>query len=65
MTSIVDNNRVLYLDSNNFLHNLNNCAYYGYMSSIHGVYFIHGKRYTKDVWEVETNRLKILNSLED
>ena len=46
----------IYVDSNNFLHNLEG------LSSFES-YYIHGKRYTKKEYDIERNRILMLEEL--
>ena len=49
-----------YVDSNNYLHNLNGPAWcFSGMLDYH----IHGKQYTKEEWDIERNRLLMLEEL--
>ena len=48
-----------YVDSNNFLHNLEGKAWYGGIME----YWIHGKNYEKKEWEIERNRLLMLEDV--
>ena len=53
--------RKIYVDSNSFLHNLNGYAYH---SPTFFQYRIHGINYkSKEVWEIEANRLLMLDEL--
>ena len=50
---------LIYVDSNNYLHNLDGYAYNKCE------YFIHGKQYkTKEGFDIERNRILILDELE-
>ena len=53
------NERVVYVDSDNFIHNLNGPAWLGYNS----LYFIHGVEVTKEGLDLYRNRLLILDEL--
>ena len=59
---LLEGNALLYVDENNFLHNLNDIAYQA-EETFFG-YVIHGKEYTKRDWEIEVNRIKMLEELE-
>ena len=49
----------IYIDSNNFVHNLNGSAWIDIE-----LYLIHGQEYeTKQHWEIEVNRLKMLEEI--
>ena len=54
--------KILYVDNKNYLHNLNGIAWRFLDVSL---YYIHGKEFEREEWEIEANRLKMLNSLED
>ena len=52
-----------YVDSDNFLHNLNGPSI-KHKDCDYGTYWIHGKRYFKHrEWEIEANRLLMLGEL--
>ena len=54
---------VVYVDSNNYLHNLDDIAWICLDASITD-YFIHGIEYkTKNEWELEVNRIKMLEEI--
>ena len=56
-------NYIYYVDSNDFLHNLNGPSI-KYKDYDYGTYWIHGKRYFKQIeWEIEVNRIKIIDEL--
>ena len=51
---------ICYVDSNNFLHNLNGCAWDGITKQ----YYIHGKKYeNKEEFDIERNRIKMLEEI--
>ena len=61
------NDFIYYVDSNNFLHNLNG---YAWEDSLYSYYFIHGKQYSKKQWLIkreelllEQHRKEILNQI--
>ena len=55
---------IAYVDSNQFLHNLDDYAFHEYNGQIHiGYYFIHGKQYKKQDWELELNSILMLSEL--
>ena len=56
-------NEVVFLNNQNQLHNLNGPAYYSFMDSNIGSFWINGRYYLKVNWEVERNRMKMLNEL--
>ena len=56
---VLRNVEIIYVDSNNFVHNLNGYAYDHYCE-----YWIHGKYFwIKSEWEFERNRLLILEEI--
>ena len=54
---------VIYVDSNNFLHNLNGFAWDNKKFTKFSSYSIHGKEYSKEQWDIERNRLLILDEI--
>ena len=54
---------VVYVDSNNFLHNLNGFAWDNKKFTKFSSYSIHGKEYSKEQWDIERNRLLILDEI--
>ena len=62
--SLVQKKQVIYVDSDGFFHNLNGYSYFNEHSPF-GAYFfyIHGKEYTKEDWDIERNRIKMLDEL--
>ena len=60
---------IIYVDSNNFLHNLNGFAWVGIRGQVKE-YYIHGKKYVYKDWLIkreelllEQHRLEILNEI--
>ena len=53
------NDEIVYVDSNDLLHNLNGMAWFYLGES----YYIHGKYYEKQDWEIEVNRIKMLEEI--
>ena len=57
----LDEGEVVYVNYNNFLHNLNDFAW---IYSGIGGYWIHGKYFkNKQQWEIEGNRIKMLEQI--
>ena len=57
-----DNDHFYYVDSNNFLHNLEGYGI-GFKGLDIGSYFIHGKYLNKEDWEIEANRISFLEEI--
>ena len=55
-----DCGRVIYVDSNDFLHSLDG---YAWVEGDLKEYRIHGKELTKEEWEIERNRILILEEI--
>ena len=51
---------VIYVDSNDFLHSLDG---YAWVEGDLKEYRIHGKELTKEEWEIERNRILILEEI--
>ena len=51
--------RLMFVDSNNFLHNLDSFA----VGVRKEVYWIHGRLFQKQDWEIERNRLLMLEEV--
>ena len=60
------NNNIKYVDSNDFLHNLNGPASSWFKNEKlinMDSFYIHGKYYDKEDWEIEVNRILMLNEI--
>ena len=53
------NDEIAYVDYNDLLHNFNGFAWF-YLGE---AYYIHGKYYEKSDWEIEVNRILMLEEL--
>ena len=50
-----------YIDSNNFLHNLDGYAWVE--SGIYKQHYIHGRKLTKEEWDIERNRILMISEV--